>query len=81
MVTLDLTDWARLVATVRSLPLDRFAAALGYRRDATDKSRWKRQGSDPVINGEHCFDHLAGTGGGGAISFCTTAVGVRTIPS
>ena len=57
-----------LVATARSLALDRVAIALGYRRDATDKARWKRPGSVLSITGEKFFDHQAGTGGGGAIS-------------
>ena len=42
MGTIDRTDWAELVARVRTLPLDRVATALDYRRDATDKARRKR---------------------------------------
>ena len=41
MGTLGRTDWQGLVATARSLPLDRVATALGYRRDVTDKARWR----------------------------------------
>ena len=75
MGTLGRTDWQGLVATARSLPLDRVATALGYRRDVTDKARWKRPGSVLSINGEKFFDHLAGTGGGGAISLVMHAHG------
>ena len=35
------------LATCRNLPLDRVAAALGYRRDLTDRTRFRRAG--PVI--------------------------------
>ena len=42
MGTYDRADWPRLVATVRSPPLDKVAMALGYRRDVTDKACWKR---------------------------------------
>ena len=42
MGTHDRADWPRLVATVRSPPLDKVAMALGYRRDVTDKACWKR---------------------------------------
>ncbi len=56
MGTLDRSDWPGLAATARSAPLDRVAMALGYRRDVTDKARWKRPGSVPVINGERHFD-------------------------
>ncbi len=76
MGTLDRSDWPGLAATARSAPLDRVAMALGCRRDVTDKARWKRPGSVPVINGERHFDHLAGTGGGGAISLAMHADGV-----
>ena len=75
MGTLGRTDWHGLVATARSLPLDRVATALGCRRDVTDKARWKRPGSVLSINGEKFFDHLAGTGGGGAISLVMHAHG------
>lgn len=75
MGTLGRADWHGLVATARSLPLDTVATALGYRRDVTDKARWKRPGSVLSINGEKFFDHLAGTGGGGAISLVMHAHG------
>ena len=68
MGTFGQADWHGLVATARSLPLDRVATALGYRRDVRDKARWKRPGSVLSINGEKYFDHMSGTGGGGAIS-------------
>ena len=73
MGTIDRTDWARLVARVRSLPPDRVATALGYHPDATDKAPWKRPSSVLSINREHYFDHLAGTRGGGAISLALHA--------
>ncbi len=75
MGTLDQADWHGLVATARSLPLDRVATALGYRRDVRDKARWKRPGSVLSINGEKYFDHMSGTGGGGAISLVMHAHG------
>lgn len=75
METIDRTDWAGLVARIHSLPFDRFATTLGYRRDVTDMARWKRPGSVLSINGEHYFDYLAGNGGGGAISLVMHAGG------
>ncbi len=65
------------LATCRSIPLDRIAAALGYRRDPTDRARFKREGSVISINGEKFFDHLRGTGGGGAIDLVIHATGCR----
>ena len=55
------------LATWRNIPLDEVAIALGYRRDPTDRARFKRDGSVISINGAKFFDHLRGTGGGGAI--------------
>ena len=52
------------LATCRSIPLDRVAAALGYRRDPADRARSRRDGSVISINGESFFDHLSGTKGG-----------------
>ena len=75
MGTFEQVDWHGLVATARSLPLDRVATALGYRRDLRDKARWKRPGSVLSINGEKYFDHMSGTGGGGAISLVMHADG------
>ena len=63
-------------ATCRNIPLDRVAAALGYRRDPTDRARFRREGSVISINGEKFFDHLRGTGGGGAIDLVIHATGV-----
>ena len=65
------------LATCRNIPLDRVAAALGYRRDPTDRARFKREGSVISINGEKFFDHLRGTGGGGAIDLVIHATGCR----
>ena len=61
--------------TWRNIPLDRVAAALGYRKDAADRARFRRQGSVISINGEKFFDHLRGTGGGGAIDLVIHATG------
>jgi len=65
------------VAACRNVPLDRVAIALGYRRDPRDPRRWKRDGSVISINGEKFFDHLNGTGGGGAIDLVIHATACR----
>ena len=52
---------------LRDIPLERVATALGYRRSDRDRARWKRPGSILSINGSKFYDHLAATGGGGAI--------------
>ena len=65
------------LATSRNLPLDRVAAALGYRRDPTDRTRFRRAGSVISINGAQFFDHRRGTGGGGAIDLVIHATGCR----
>ena len=65
------------VAACRNVPLDRAAIALGYRRDPRDPRRWKRDGSVISINGERFFDHLGGTGGGGAIDLVIHATACR----
>ena len=65
------------LTTCRNIPLDRVAAALGYRKDPTDRARFKREGSVISINGEKFFDHLRGTGGGGAIDLVIHATGCR----
>ena len=52
---------------LRGIPLERVAAALGYRRDPRDRARWKRPGSILSIDGAKFYDHLSCTGGGGAI--------------
>ena len=65
------------LATWRNTPLDRVAADLGYRRDPADRARFRREGSVISINGEKFFDHLRGTGGGGAIDLVIHATGYR----
>ena len=65
------------LAACRNLPLDRVAAALGYRKDPADRARFRREGSTISINGEKFFDHLRGTGGGGAIDLVIHATGCR----
>ena len=65
------------LAAWRNIPLDRIAIALGYRRDPADRARFKRDGSVISINGAKFFDHLRGTGGGGAIDLVIHANGCR----
>ena len=65
------------LAAWRNIPLDRVATALGYRRDPVDRARFKRDGSTISINGAKFFDHLRGTGGGGAIDLVIHANGCR----
>ena len=65
------------LAPWRNIPLDRVAAALGYRKDPADRARFKREGSVISIHGEKFFDHLRGTGGGGAIDLVIHATGDR----
>ena len=65
------------LARWRNIPLDRVAVALGYRRDPADRARFKRDGSTISINGAKFFDHLRGTGGGGAIDLVIHANGCR----
>ena len=65
------------LAACRNIPLDRVATALGYRKDPTDRARFRREGSVISINGEKFFDHLRGTGGGGAIDLVIHATGCR----
>ena len=65
------------LATWRNIPLDRVAAALGYRKDPADRARFTREGSVISINGEKFFDHLRATGGGGAIDLVIHATGCR----
>ena len=63
------------LATCRNIPLDRVAIELGYRKDPGDRARFRREGSVISINGEKFFDHLSGTGGGGAIDLVIHATG------
>ena len=65
------------LAPCRNIPLDRVAIALGYRKDPADRARFRREGSVISINGEKFFDHLSGTGGGGAIDLVIHATGCR----
>ena len=60
-------DERALADTLRTLPLEAVAAALGYRRDPRDRARWKRTGSVISVNGAKFHDHLRGIDGGGAI--------------
>ena len=62
---------------LRAIPLETLAIALGYHRDPTDRARFRREGSIISINGEKFFDHLSGTGGGGAIDLVIHATGCR----
>lgn len=57
----------RRVDTLRALPLETVATALGYRRCDRDRCRWRRRGSIVSINGTRFYDHVACRGGGGAI--------------
>ena len=59
----------------RTIPLAVVATGLGYRKDPTDRSRWKRPGSVISINGPKFYDHIAGCGGGGAIDLVIHAEG------
>ena len=61
--------------TLRAIPLERVAAALGYRRDRLDRAKWKRAGSVVSIAGAQFYDHLQGRGGGGAIDLVIHAEG------
>ena len=65
------------LAICRNIPLDWVAAALGYRRDPADRARFRREGSVISINDGKFFDHLRGTGGGGAIDLVIHATGCR----
>lgn len=51
---------------VRSQPLEAVARRLGYRQDASDRTRWRKPGSVLSINANLFFDHRNGTGGAGA---------------
>ena len=64
-----------LADEVRVLPLGEVAVLLGYRRDASDRSRWRREGSVISVTGMKFYDHLQGRGGGGAIDLVIHARG------
>ena len=66
---------------LRGLDLQRVATTCGYRQDPKDGSRWKRPGSVLSINGERFFDHLRGTGGGGAIDLVMHGKGCGFLPA
>ena len=51
------------------------APLLGYRQDTVDRSRWRRKGSVVNVKGAKFFDHLQGSGGGGAIDLVVHARG------
>ena len=57
----------RCLDEIRSQPLEPLAERLGYCRDPRDPRRWKRAGSVISVNGPRWFDHVAQSGGGGAI--------------
>ena len=68
--------WTRdRIAAIRTQPLEPVAEALGYRRDPTDRTRFKRPGSVISITGSQYFDFNTGTGGGGAIDLVLHATG------
>ena len=62
---------------MRAIPLETVAIALGYRRDPTDRARFKHAGSTISITGARFFDHKRATGGGGAIDLVIHATGCR----
>ena len=66
---------------LRGIGLARVATACGYRQDPKDRSRWKRPGSVLSINGERFFDHVRGTGGGGAIDLVMHSEGCTFLPA
>ena len=72
----DLRD---LADEVRVLPLGEVAGLLGYRRDVSDRSRWRRDGSVISVSGMKFFDHLQGRGGGGAIDLVIHARGCGAV--
>ena len=68
-----------LADEVRVLPLGEVAVLLGYRRDASDRSRWRREGSVISVTGMKFHDHLQGRGGGGAIDLVVHARGCGAV--
>ncbi len=62
---------------MRDIPLEPLAVALGYRRDPTDRARYRRHDSVISINNGRFYDHRAATGGGGAIDLVIHATGCR----
>ena len=69
----------RLADDVRSRALGEVALLLGYRRDPTDRSRWRRAGSVITVRGMKFYDHLQGCGGGGAIDLVVHGLGCGSV--
>lgn len=69
----------RLADDVRLRPLVEVAPLLGYRRDPTDRSRWRRSGSVITVRGMKFYDHLQGCGGGGAIDLVVHGLGCSAV--
>ena len=69
----------RLADDVRLRPLGEVAPLLGYRRDPTDRSRWRRSGSVITVRGMKFYDHLQGCGGGGAIDLVVHGLGCSPV--
>ena len=63
------------ITWLRDISLGRVAEACGYQRDPGDQNRWRRSGSILSITGRQFYDHLTGTGGGGAIDLVMHARG------
>ena len=63
------------ITRLRDISLGRVAEACGYQRDPSDQNRWRRSGSVLSITGSQFYDHLNGTGGGGAIDLVIHARG------
>ncbi len=66
-----------IVEEVRQFDLSEVAQSLGMERDRHDKKKWRISGCTVSIDPERgvFFDHLAQTGGGGAISLVTHVLG------
>ena len=66
-----------IIDEVRQFDLEEVAQWLGMERDGHDKKKWRISGCTISIDPERgvFFDHLAQTGGGGAISLVTHVLG------
>ena len=66
-----------IIEEVRQLNLSEVAQCLGMERDRHDQKKWRISGSTISIDSNQgvFFDHLAQTGGGGAISLVTHVLG------
>ncbi|AFZ38076.1 TOPRIM domain-containing protein (plasmid) [Stanieria cyanosphaera PCC 7437] len=66
-----------IIDEVRQFDLEEVAQWLGMERDCHDKKKWRISGCTISIDPERgvFFDHLAQTGGGGAISLVTHVLG------